>query len=134
LVAELSVLLGRHRVIQDAPVGMLDRVHDLINDDLTADLTLEALSLAAGLSRFQLHRGFFKRFGLAPHAYILQQRVAEARRLIKAGVSLAEAAASSGFCDQSHLSRVFAKQVGVSPGQYASPAHIDPIQARRLES
>ena len=119
LVARLSVLLGRHRIISDAPAGALDRVRELIHDDLTADLSLEALSRAAGLSRFQLHRSFLKKIGLAPHAYILQQRVTAARRLIKAGTPLAEVAAASGFCDQSHLNRVFVQQFGVSPGQYA---------------
>jgi AraC family transcriptional regulator len=32
--------------------------------------------------------------------------------------SLAEIAAEAGFADQSHFTRVFRRQVGVTPGEY----------------
>lgn len=71
-----------------------------------------------GLSRFQLHRGFLREFRLPPHLYILPQRIALARQLLKSGHSPVEAALSAGFCDQSHLNRVFKQTFGVPPGQY----------------
>ena len=92
----------------------------MIDDDPAAGHTLAGLAREAGLSRFQLLRAFEKTTGLTAHAYIVQRRVDLARRLIAEGVSLARAAASSGFADQSHMTRVFVSKYGISPGRFAS--------------
>ena len=68
---------------------------------------------------YQLIRGFARELGLTPHAYILQRRVALARRLIRARRALAEAAVLAGFYDQGHLTRCFVRQFGVTPRRYA---------------
>jgi AraC-like DNA-binding protein len=91
-----------------------------IDADPAAPLTLAELASEAGVSRFQLLRGFARELGLTPHAYVIQQRIALARRLIRARVPLPEAALASGFCDQSHLHRCFLRQFGVTPGRYAT--------------
>ncbi|HTN99015.1 MAG TPA: helix-turn-helix transcriptional regulator, partial [Nordella sp.] len=72
-----------------------------------------------GLSKFQLLRGFCKATGLTPHAYLVQRRVALARTLIAGRLPLAEAALTAGFADQSHMTRLFVRTYGVSPGLYA---------------
>jgi AraC-like DNA-binding protein len=91
----------------------------MIDDDPSAGHTLARLAREAGLSRFQLLRAFEKATGLTAHAYIIQRRVDLARRLIADGVSLADAAASSGFSDQSHMTRIFVSKYGISPGRFA---------------
>jgi AraC-like DNA-binding protein len=85
-------------------------------------VTLVELAREAGMSRYQLIRGFKRELGLPPHAYLLQRRLALARRLVRAGRELAEAAMAAGFFDQSHLSRCFVRQFGVPPKRYASSA------------
>jgi AraC-like DNA-binding protein len=82
-------------------------------------VTLEQLSEIAGLSRFELVRRFREHNAVTPHAFQTDLRIAEARRLLSAGVAPAEVAATCGFADQPHLSRVFKRAVGVSPGRYA---------------
>jgi AraC-like DNA-binding protein len=99
-----------------------------IDDDPAAPLTLTDLATEAGVSRYQLLRGFARELGLTPHAYLLQRRIALARQLIRAGVPLADAALGAGFYDQSHLSRCFQRQFGVAPGCYAASRTF--IQAR----
>src|SRR2546427_4255622 len=46
----------------------------------------------------------------SPHAWLLRCRAERARVLIRDGVALAAAAAATGFADQSHMTRVFARQ------------------------
>lgn len=92
----------------------------MIDDDPAAGHTLASLAREAGLSRFQLLRAFEKTTGLTAHAYIVQRRVDLARRLIADGVSLAGAAADSGFSDQSHMTRIFVSKYGISPGRFAT--------------
>jgi AraC-like DNA-binding protein len=83
-------------------------------------VSLAELSSVAGLSRFELVRRFRDQNRVTPHAYQLNLRVDQARRSLAAGAPPAEVAATCGFADQPHLTRVFKRAVGVSPGRYAS--------------
>ena len=80
--------------------------------------TLAELAALSGVSRFQFLRGFARAVGVTPHAYLVQQRVRLARRLLAAGQCPAQAAAEAGFADQSHLTRAFQRQLGVTPARY----------------
>ncbi len=99
------------------------RAQSLIDDDPTLPVTLSDLAQVADLSRFQVVRGFTKSFGLTPHAYLVQRRIDLTRRLIAGGMALAEAAAEGGFADQSHMTRIFVRKYGISPGAYAEAFH-----------
>jgi AraC-like DNA-binding protein len=106
---------GRESAVPDT-IGAARR---LIDDDPAASLTLARLAQESGLSKFQLLRAFCKATGLTPHAYLMQRRIALARRLIARRTPLAEAAHAAGFADQSHMTRVFVRKYGVSPRLYA---------------
>lgn len=95
-------------------------VKERIDDEPTASITLESLARASGLSRFQVLRGFAGATGFTPQAYLMQRRTDLARRLIADGTGLAEVAAASGFADQSHMTRIFVRKYGISPGTYAA--------------
>jgi AraC-like DNA-binding protein len=92
----------------------------LIDDQPTLPITLSDLARASGLSRFQVLRGFIRSTGLTPHAYLVQRRIDLARRLIAGGTRLADAAAASGFSDQSHMTGIFVRKYGLSPASYAA--------------
>jgi AraC-like DNA-binding protein len=40
--------------------------------------------------------------------------------MLREGDSIADVAAATGFVDQSHLTRLFRKNVGITPGRYVS--------------
>jgi AraC family transcriptional regulator len=94
------------------------RVLDRMAYDLARRLTLDELAAEAGLSVRQFCRAFRASTGTSPHQYLLQQRIARAQRLIALGRPLAEVALECGFADQSQLTRVFARHVGLSPALY----------------
>lgn len=103
-----------HRV----PAGIAS-ARAMIDDDPASLLTLAELAREAGLSRYQFLRSFARATGLTPHAYLVQRRIHRARQLIGHGMPLAEAAADSGFADQSHMTRLFVRSFGMAPGIYA---------------
>ena len=67
-----------------------------------------------------------KATALPPHQYVILRLVERARQLLQAGtgLSLAEVAAHAGFSDQSQLTHHFKRLVGVTPGQFRTPARI----------
>src|SRR3954467_2669407 len=74
---------------------------------------LDELAAVAGIGKFRLVRLFRERTGLPPHAWQIAHRVRRARRLLEAGTSIAETAATTGFADQSHLHRHFRRSLGL---------------------
>jgi AraC-like DNA-binding protein len=54
-----------------------------------------------------------------PYRYLELVRVERARRLLQRGVRISEIAFTTGFSDQSHLTRQFKRVLGVTPGSYA---------------
>lgn len=108
-----------HTPASPVPDNAASRAKAMIDDAPLASVSLATLATEAGLSRFQLVRAFARLTGLTPHAYLVQQRIQRARRLIAAGIPLAEASFASGFADQSHMTRCFVSSFGYSPGKYA---------------
>lgn len=83
-------------------------------------VSLDELAGVACLSKYHLTRLFHSAYGLPPHAYQLQLRLAFAKRLISSGVSVARAGILCGFAGPVHLHRHFRARFGVAPGFYAS--------------
>lgn len=88
---------------------------EYLHDRQDGPVTLSDLASACDLSPFHLNRAFRATFGIPPHTYLLQLRVARARRLIEEGKTLSASAAEAGFADQSHMTRIFTRQFGYSP-------------------
>jgi AraC family transcriptional regulator len=108
------------------PRARLRAVTEHIEEHLDAGLTLERLAAAARLSVYHFARQFKAATGLPPHQYVIARRVERAKQLLQdsSGLSLAEVAACAGFSDQSQFSHHFKRQVGVTPGQFRTPARI----------
>lgn len=109
----------RNREQAGAPMA-IEQARARIDDDPAAPLSLGELAAIGGVSQFQLLRGFSKMTGLTPHAYLVQRRLQKARKMIAGGTSLADAAQAAGFADQSHMTRLFVRTYGMSPGVYAA--------------
>ena len=79
--------------------------------------TLEAV---AGVDRFTLARHFRRALGTSPDRYRTMRRLGLARAAIERGLPLAEAAASAGFADQSHMTRQFKRAYGLTPARWTA--------------
>jgi AraC-like DNA-binding protein len=129
LVQLLASLWGAAREERAAPGARreLERARALLHASVSEGASLQQLAREAGLSPFQLARGFQRTYGLPPHAYLTQLRVAKARELLERGLRGAEVAAAVGVYDQSQLHRHFVRAVGMTPGAYRSAVSARPL-------
>lgn len=114
-------LMARHSsapVATSVPAHDLTCIRDRLADELPDPPSLGEMAAMTGLSRYQVLRRFEKVFGVPPHAWLMRCRAERARLLIRDGDSLATAAAACGFADQSHMTRVFVRQFGFTPGAW----------------
>ncbi|MFD1555606.1 AraC family transcriptional regulator [Paraburkholderia silviterrae] len=124
LLDALSALLTRHARTREAPMGSaaneprVEIMKALLAADLTAPLRVADLAQAVGLSPFHATRLFTQATGLPPHAWRTQLRLQRALGPLRAGASVAEVAAATGFTDQSHFTRHFRRMFGVPPGRW----------------
>lgn len=124
LVHALRALWHRHGGSkQHAPhhagdLEKIERARDYLSTRFTRQVRLASIASECGVSSFQLIRVFQRVLGVSPYAYLVQMRVNRARDMLHQGVEVSEVAYSCGFSDQSHLTRVFKKAIGVPPGVY----------------
>lgn len=101
------------------------RAIEQIRDHPSSNVSLRELAELVEMSPWHFLRSFSRETGFTPHAYQMQCRVELARRLISRGSGLTDAALESGFADQSHMTRIFRRTYGVSPGTWALASHVD---------
>ena len=119
LVEACALLTHRPPVaLNNGADAALAQVRARLADDLWEAPSLAALAQQAGMSKYQLLRRFANAYGITPHAWLVQQRAEHARGAILRGEGLAQSAASAGFADQSHMTRIFARQFGFTPGAW----------------
>ena len=93
------------------------RALELIDAQLDARLTVETLAREVGLSVAHFARAFKETLGRAPHQFLLSLRLERARRMLETpGAQLSQVALAAGFADQAHLTRLFKRQFGITPG------------------
>lgn len=94
------------------------RATQYLDQHYADQVDLATLARIAGIPRVRLLRAMKRDTGMTPHAWLVDRRVRAARRLLGEGQAPADVALACGFCDQSHLNRVFKARIGVSPGAY----------------
>ena len=94
------------------------KARDYLHANAQYDIGLDQLAAATGVDRFRLTRAFKAAYGIAPHAYLVQLRLASARRMLARGEQPATVAMTLGFADQSHLGRWFVRAYGLTPALY----------------
>jgi len=95
------------------------RVQDYIETHLDDRLTLTDLAGVACLSPYHFSRSFKQAVGVGPQRYVTQRRLKRAKTLMRrTNQPLAEIALRVGFADQSHLTSIFHREIGMTPGRF----------------
>ncbi len=101
------------------PQRQLLQVLDYINEYLHQDIKLADLASLLDMSPFHFSHLFKQSIGTSPHQYLLQQRIEQAKQLLKqTDQSIMDIAFLCGFNSHSHLSKQFRQQTGITPSAY----------------
>jgi len=101
------------------PPRRLARVVEYIRNHLDQPLAVSALSRLADMSQSHFSKLFKLSTGLAPHQFILQERINRSKELLRQGkAKIVEVALGVGFENQAHFTTVFGNFVGMTPRQF----------------
>ncbi len=102
---------------RDRFLPWMPRALALLRDAKTP--TVSTLAAAAGVHPVHLGRGFRQAFGCTPSSYLQHLRLERAAiRLRRTDLPLAGIADTSGFADQSHMTRAFRAAYRTTPARY----------------
>ncbi len=97
----------------------LKEARALVEQDFGDPWSLSSLADAVGVHRAHLAREFRRAYGCSVGEYLRQRRLEYVcRALATSDASVNEIAAAAGFADQSHLTKVFKRFLGVTPLAY----------------
>lgn len=90
-----------------------------IENNLNSDLSNPVLSERTNMAVNSFTRLFTEEMHLSPQKYVQNKRIDQACILLHhSNMSIEEIAATTGFYDRFHLSRIFKKWTGTSPAKY----------------
>lgn len=94
-------------------------LREYVAANLDRDLSLAALARHAGMSSSCFSRWFREQTRITPHAFVVEARVAHAKKLLRSSeLSLLEVALAVGFSSQSCLNVTFRRRAGMTPVEY----------------
>jgi AraC family transcriptional regulator len=97
----------------------LGRVLEYIAANSHLDLRLDDLAKIADMSQFHFARLFRLSMGVTPHRYLMDQRLQQAKALLRLDSrTIAEVATEIGFVNAGHFARAFKRHLGVSPTEW----------------
>jgi AraC family transcriptional regulator len=95
------------------------RAKELLLDRIGGNVSLDEVAAECGISTDHFSRTFKWATGLPPYRWLTLQRIERAKSMLQNSEdSLVEIALACGFANQSHFTRVFSREVGLSPGQW----------------
>jgi AraC family transcriptional regulator len=99
----------------------MQRIREFVEANLETDIRLEMMAGICGRSTEYFVRVFKATAGVSPYQYVLNLRIERAKALLSVeGASIADVALQCGFSHQEHLTRMFRRFTGVTPGRYRS--------------
>jgi AraC family transcriptional regulator len=93
------------------------KISELVQGQLSEDLSLTRLAEAVGLSTYYFVRVFKSTFGTTPHRFVQERRLEAAAAALQrdSRSSIAEIAFEHGFANQAHMTGLMRQHFGVTP-------------------
>ena len=107
------------RVIEETNKTPVEKALGYINEKYYEDISLEQMSQIVGISSYYFSKLFKSEIGVNFIDYLTDLRIGKAKELLKQGeISVKDIGSRVGYSDANYFSRIFKKNVGVSPSEY----------------
>lgn len=116
-----SDLLLIHSILTKPKPNRTDHVQRVVDHILSSymfKISVTELAKEMGINSCHLSRQFTKKMGCSIKSYLLTVRIANAKDYLNQGYSVKEVALLCGFNDTSNFSKLFKKEVALSPSQW----------------
>ena len=105
--------------LPDISPALIKDALSYISENLTNDISVQAIADYLNISRSRLSHVFKDYTGISLWNYIIARRIQYSQTLLKQGHSITNACYECGFQDYAHFIKVFTRLNGISPGKYA---------------
>ena len=112
---------GRHLTQKSTPPipPHMESLRKKLDDSLEERFSLALYARENACTESALIRSFRRTFGITPHEYLIENKIAEAENyLLYTALSIKEIAAALAFSDQYHFSNAFKSRKGCSPTEF----------------
>jgi transcriptional regulator GlxA family with amidase domain len=93
------------------------KIERYVREHLNETLPVEDLADQVSLSASYFHHAFKHSFETSPHVYVTRLRLKSAQAMMRSTAEpLSQIAFACGFADQSHLCKIFRRELGEPPG------------------
>jgi RpiB/LacA/LacB family sugar-phosphate isomerase len=119
------------------PPRRLARIVEHIRKNLDTPLAVATLSRLAEMSQSHFSKMFKLSTGLAPHQFVLRERINRSKELLRQDdAKIVDVALEVGFENQAHFTTVFGNLVGMTPRQFQRSSDYEPtlMCGRSLET
>lgn len=118
LILELLGLHMRTDRVSSVP-DWLQRCREILENSFTDPPSISGLSRQLNIDRSHLTKEFTRHFGVSPGLYVRHRRLEKAREILTSTTKPISAIAMElGFFDQSHFTRAFAVETGMTPSAF----------------
>jgi len=115
IVSKLFMLIYEVFKTEDYPTNYIQMTTDYIDANFMRDITVEDIASKIGLNRRYLSRIFKKEHGITVQEYLIKKRMEQAKNLLTKNYRVCEVAEMVGYKDVFNFSKMFRKNVGISP-------------------
>jgi len=98
-------------------INIVKKAQNYISEHVDDNPTINDITKFLNISSFYFIKMFKQVLGITPHAFLLNLKISKAKELLKT-ISIVDTTYQLGFCDQSHLNRVFKQFVAATPYEY----------------
>ena len=112
-----------HTKQSERSLSLVDKAKRYIENHFQKPIALRQVSENVGVSESHLSKQFVKETGMNFVEFVTKLRIQKAKRLLEAGMKMYEVSIQIGYENPEHFSRVFKKNVGLSPQQYRESHH-----------
>ena len=122
-----SDLQNEHHTSSRFEQNQVDKVDKYISKNIGGNISVDDLADLLHCSKFYFLREFKKLLGITPYQYLMNKRLEQAKVLLSSPQSnISSVGLDLGFNDQSHFTRAFKNQFGLTPGQFQKQASNHP--------